>query len=155
MNNILFWLSKFCGEHQRCMIELSLFQGDIDGYKDAHFYAVLIPFCEEVGAHIRLSSTQRRGVSLYSDLYAVGCALLPEGVAHTDLIHALLLIFINQQGVKVANTKGRAHRKSGVIGRLVRDTTLIQETVDELRRLDWLDVEALEPLFSRADIFQK
>ncbi len=153
MSNTHEIITQFKGEHDNEMLALSITRPNIDIYNDAQFYRALFSFADEVNAVVRLDGNARRGVSIYEDYWHAACALMPDGVARTDLLHALLFIYITAQGHDVLITRNWAARRGSVIGRLVNERTLASEVVNALRREVWLDVDAIETLIKRGDVF--
>lgn len=147
-------ITQFRIEHQSEMLALSLTRRNIDIYSDAQFYRALFSFAYEVSAVVRLDGKARRGVSIYENYWHAACALMPDSVARTDLIHALLFIYITAQGRDVLLTRDWATRRGTVLGRLVSERTLASEVVNALRREAWLDVDAVEALIKRGDMFE-
>jgi hypothetical protein len=146
-------IAQFKSEHAHEMLALSITRPNIDIYNEAQFYRALFSFVCEVNAVVRLDGKARRGVSIYEDYWHAACALMPDDVARTDLLHALLFIYITSQGHDVLITREWATRRGTVLGRLINERTLASEVVNALRREAWLDVDAIETLIKRGDVF--
>lgn len=147
-------IAQFLAEHDNEMLRLSVIRQELGTYTPVHLYRALFEFAPEVNARVRLDGTERRGVSLYQDYWHAACAFMPDEVANSDLLHALLFIFITAHGADVLITRDWATRRGTVLGRMVSEHNLASEVVNELRRVDWLDVEAVEALIVRGDMFK-
>jgi len=155
MVNTLEIIAQFKAEHESEMLALSIKRQELDIYSDVQFFDALFSFAPEVNARVRLDGTERCGVSLYVDYWHAACAFMPDHIARTDLLHALLFIFITAHGGDVLITRNWATRRGTVLGRLVTEHGLASEVVNELRRSGWLDVEAVEALIKRGDVFTR
>jgi hypothetical protein len=155
MNNSNDIISQFKAEHDSVMLQLSIEGQSLGIYTAVDLRRALFAFADEVNAVVRLDGKARRGVSLYEDYWHAACALIPDDIARTDLLHALLFIFITAQGRDVLITRDWATRRGTVLGRLVDERTLASDVVNGLRREGWLDVEAVEALIKRGDVFTR
>lgn len=155
MSNMKDIITQFKLEHQLVMLDLSINGVELGVYNAVDLWKNLFLFANEVGATVRIDGKARRGVSIYEEYWHCACALIPESVARTDLIHALLFIFIQSQGHDVILTRTWAQRRNTIFNRLVDERTLISDLVNKLRCESWLDVEAIEELIARSDVFNK
>jgi len=153
MSNTSSLVLEFFKEHRYMMLELSLKGQELGIFNAVDFQRALFAFAGEVGAKVVLSDTQRCGVSLYVNYWQSACAFMPDHIARTDLIHALLFIYIKAQGGDAVLNRKWASRRGNVLGRLVTEDTLISDVVNALRSESWIDVEAVEALINRPDVF--
>jgi hypothetical protein len=155
MSNKAHIVAQFLAEHDSVMLELSVKGQNIKTFNAVDFRRELFTFAQEVGGIVRIDGKARRGVSLYEDYWHAACALMPDDVARTDLIHALLFIFITSQGHDVLLTRSWAARRNTIFNRLVDERTLASDVVNALRRESWLNVDVIEQLIARGDIFKR
>jgi len=155
MSNRFDMIAQFRAEHESVMLELSVQGQVLEVYSAVDFYRALFSFADEVNGVVSIASKTRRGVSLYEEYWHAACALMPDDVARTDLIHALLFIFITAHGRDVLINRSWAARRGTVFNRLVDERTLASDVVNALRRERWLDVEAVEALITRGDMFTR
>lgn len=148
-------VAQFRAEHESVMLSLSVEGQYLGVYSAVDFYRALFTFARESGAVVCIASKARRGVSIYEEYWHAACALMPDDVARTDLIHALLFIFITAHGHDVLINRSWAARRGTVFNRLVDERTLASDVVNALRRERWLDVEAVEALITRGDMFTR
>lgn len=146
-------ITQFKAEHEYVMLSLSVQGQELGIYTPVDFYRALFAFADEVSAVVRLAGTTRRGVALYDDYWHAACALMPDHIARTDLIHALLFAFITAHGHDVQVTRQWSTRRGTIFGRLIDDCTLASELVNELKREDWLNIETVQALIIRGDLF--
>lgn len=154
MSNTSSLVLEFFREHNNVMLALGLKGRDLGIFNAVYFQRALFDFAGEVGAKVVLSDTNRCGVSLYVNYWQSACAFMPDHIARTDLIHALLFIYIKAQGGDAVINRKWATRRGNVLGRLVTENTLISDVVNALRSESWIDVEAVEALIKRADLFE-
>lgn len=157
MGNILRSLAQFRAEHDRVMLELSITGPNIDLHDEVDYFKALFEFCEEVNATVLLGRDRatRRGVSIYEEYWHAACAFIPDDVARSDLIHALLFIFISAHGGRLKLTKKWSSRRTSLFNRVVSEETHISELVNTLRCTEWFNVNDIEALIFRADVFRK
>lgn len=153
MSNKSETIAMFLAEHESMMLELSLQGQEIRTFTDVQFYQSLFAFARETGAVVRLDGKSRRGVALYDQYWHAACALLPDHIARTDLIHALLLTYIVARGGDVLLTGAWSSRRGTLFNRLVSEATLASDVVNALRAESWFDVETVQELITRGDIF--
>lgn len=148
-------ISEFIAEHESKMLELGLKGQELRIFTEVQFFKELFEFAHEAGAVVRIDGKDRRGVALYERYWHAACAFLPEHIARTDLIHALLLTYIVAQGGDVLLTGAWSARRGNLFNRLVSEATLASDVVTALRSESWLDVETVQELITRGDLFSQ
>lgn len=154
MSNNSEIIAQFISEHESMMLELGLKGQELRIFTEVQFFKELFEFARETGSVVRIDGKDRRGVALYERYWHAACSFLPDHIARTDLIHALLLIYIVSKGGDVLLTGAWSSRRGNLFNRLVSEATLASDVVTALRSEDWLDVETVQELLSRGDLFK-
>lgn len=153
MSNSNHIIAMFKSEHERVMHDLGIQGQCMPQFSEMDFYKNLFLFSSEINYRVVINNKSRRGVSIYEDYWHAACALLPEGVAKTDLIHALLMIFIISRDYDVEIPKKWASARSSIFNRIEDEYTLASVLVHRLKGSEWINPDEIISLLRRGDLF--